>query len=720
MIRRMPRIHPFTLTISLTAMSFAAACTVAFAQTAEPRGVAATDNRRCLNCHGQPHIATLGPEDRRVMVALPAGEAMPERASLDGLFVDPAARAADVHRNLACTACHPDGDRLPHPPRLGPAECASCHTQAADAFRNSIHAEAALQPSLNAPHCWDCHGTHDIRPKSDRKSLVYPLSVIQVCGGCHSEHVGEPYAPQDGREAVAAYMDSVHGRAARQAGLVVAATCADCHGYHEVWPSSDPRSLAHHSNVSTACGRCHVGIEEVFETSIHAEVARTPGGAERAPACNDCHSSHAITRADEATFLRDVVGECGACHADLYHTYRESFHGKMQRLGSRRAARCSDCHGAHNVRRVDDPASTLSAENRADTCARCHGELRTMSERARDNFVQYRPHANFRSRATDPILFYIWLYFIIIIGVTFTFWGLHSAAWFVRGTVDRVRHGPHPRHAGGPHAIKRFSAWHRWTHVMVMVSFMGLTLTGIPLKFNDQPWAAGLMHAIGGPETAGFLHRCFAVLVLVYLLMHLAHLWRNRRGDGSPLLRRIFGPNSMLPTGRDWRQFTQMVRWFFGRGEKPKFDRWTYWEKFDYWADLIGTLIIGISGLMLWFPAFFAHYVSGYWFNIAAVVHGYEALLAVGFIFTIHFFNAHLRWEKFPVDRVIFTGQVPEEEFREERAAQYERLVQTGELETLRVPAAPRWQHRLAHVAALVALLLGVSLVILIVWATLL
>lgn len=275
----------------------------------------------------------------------------------------------------------------------------------------------------------------------------------------------------------------------------------------------------------------------------------------------------------------------------------------------------------------------------------------------------------------------------------------------------------------------------------MIVSFFGLTLTGLPLKFSDRAWAAPLMRMLRGPSAAGILHRCFAVLVLVYLFMHVTHLvrsasaaWSRRGGAGGQsstlpsrtrlLLTSVFGPHSMLPTRRDWNEVRQMVRWFFGRGTKPKFDRWTYWEKFDYWADLVGTLIIGRTGLLLWFPTFFANYLSGYWFNAATVIHGYEALLAVGFIFTIHFFNAHLRWEKFPVDDVIFTGRVSEEEFREERAAQFERLTSEGKLDQLKVSPARSGKvelcpsvRMLANVAAVISLTIGSILVLLIVWA---
>lgn len=676
-----------------------------------------------MGCHGQPRIGEISASDRHAMVSPPADGKFPEHPNPMSLFIDPDTRKADVHRDLACTACHLDAGKLPHSAKLEPPVCGTCHSAAAADLLRSRHAEAAIQPGREAPRCWDCHGTHDIRVRSDPHSRAYPLNVIKTCGTCHSKHVGEEYAEKDGRKLVARYMDSAHGRAVSKAGLIVGATCADCHGHHAILAHDNPESSVNRKNVPQTCGRCHVGIEEQFADGVHAAVARNGDGRGKnglePPVCNDCHTSHEISRADMPAFLRDISSECGTCHAELYHSYRESYHGQVQRLGSDRAARCSDCHGAHEIRHPADPKSRLSPANIANTCSSqdCHPGLRTMSESAQANFVKYRPHANFRNRKTDPALYYIWLYFMVVIGVTIAFWSLHSLAWFIRGAIERARHGrPHHPHVGA-YAIQRFSAWHRCTHGLVIISFLGLTLTGLPLKYNDEPWAAPLMRFLGGPHSAGTLHRIFAVGVLAYLTMHAIHLWKTRRDGGVPFLKRVFGPNSMLPNLKDWRQFMQMTAWFFGRGPRPTFDRWTYWEKFDYLADAFGTAVIGMSGLLLWFPELFSNVLSGYWYNVATVVHGYEALLAAAFIFSIHFFNAHLRWEKFPVDKVIFTGQIPEEEFREERGLQYERVVASGELESLKVKPAGPVLHAVATVAAVAALVLGTSLVVLIVWA---
>ncbi len=256
--------------------------------------------------------------------------------------------------------------------------------------------------------------------------------------------------------------------------------------------------------------------------------------------------------------------------------------------------------------------------------------------------------------------------------------------------------------------LVRFDAFDRFLHALMMVAFLGLAFTGLPLLFADAAWASRFAHAIGGFKAAAMLHRISAAGMLLCFGLHLGRVVRR-------LLRRdwgvLWGPNSMVPRPKDFSDFFGHIRWFFGKGPRPSFDRFTYWEKFDYWAVFWGMAIIGGSGLVLWFPKLFARILPGWLFNVALLVHGEEALLAVGFIFTIHFFNGHLRPEKFPMDTVIFTGVVPEEEVRVERPTEYERLVSTGQLEPLSAPPPTPLQRRWSFAVGAVVVLLGLVLV---------
>lgn len=261
----------------------------------------------------------------------------------------------------------------------------------------------------------------------------------------------------------------------------------------------------------------------------------------------------------------------------------------------------------------------------------------------------------------------------------------------------------------------RFDIYHRLLHGLLMGTFLGLAATGLPLRFSYTEWAATLAHTFGGFRAILFFHKTFALLLTLTFLLHIGHvLYRAvvRREAGI-----FWGPTSMVPQPRDLVQIFQHFRWFLGLGPKPRFDRFTYWEKFDYWAVFWGMAIIGTTGYMLWFPAFFARFLPGWVFNIALLVHGEEALLAVWFIFTIHFFNTHLRPEKFPMDLVIFTGRVREEEMRAEHPLEYERLAQTGVLETLESDPPPRWMKNFGRIVGFTTISIGFILFALTIWA---
>jgi cytochrome b subunit of formate dehydrogenase len=273
---------------------------------------------------------------------------------------------------------------------------------------------------------------------------------------------------------------------------------------------------------------------------------------------------------------------------------------------------------------------------------------------------------------------------------------------------------------GHEHTFSHYRRFHRadrLLHGFLMFSFLGLAFTGLPLLFSHETWAATLARFFGGFRSAGIIHRVCAVVMMTVFTIHLSRI--SRRLFGEKDLGMLWGPSSMVPQPRDFFEMVAHLRWFVGLGPQPRFDHFTYWEKFDYWAVFWGMGIIGGSGLVLWFPEVFAHVLPGWMFNIAMVVHGEEALLAVGFIFTIHFFNGHLRPEKFPMDSVIFTGRVTVQEMEEERPDELERLKRTGRIDELATPAAPRWVYRLGRAAGGTAVVFGLLMVALILFAVL-
>lgn len=680
-------------------------------------------DQRCLQCHAQAHIATLGPAERLSMVGTWLGDgeapapadATPltgdEPETRPGLLVTRDHLMAGPHAQINCIECHTDAARLPHAAKLELQQCATtCHAEASEHYREGEHFRALQAGESLAPTCVTCHGGHDVLRATDRNAPQHRLNRLHLCGDCHEKHVAD-----DGAEKISSYLDSAHARAAKVAGLLFAATCSDCHGAHGVFKSSDPRSPVHREAIPNTCGACHQGVNELYETSIHGKLLAE--GDSRGPVCTDCHSAHGIGVAS-SEFLLDVIYECGQCHEtegpdrdgsrSFYETYRESYHGQVTQLGSMRAARCSDCHGFHTVLPASDPQSMVHPDNLVKTCQNCHPG-------ANASFAEFDPHADCRDGKNYPLLHAVWIYFVVVMSGAFGFFGLHSIFWFARAKWEQLRGRWPKKHATPKTSIRRFTTINRVNHVLVMVTFFGLTATGIPLVFHDRAWAQFLANLFGGVVIAGIWHRVFATMLILNFVIHFAHLgiaFRRRSGSWFDW---AFGPNSMVPRWRDATDIFNMFKWFLRGGPHPKFDRWAYWEKFDYWAEIFGSMIIGGSGLMLWFPEIAARIFPGWAFNIAMIVHGYEALLAICFIFTIHFFNAHMRPGKFPVDRVIFTGSLSEEELKHERADEYERLVRTGRLEALRVPTSPAEHGVGLIILAVVAVSIGLTLATLII-----
>ncbi|MBK7406108.1 MAG: hypothetical protein IPJ41_16250 [Phycisphaerales bacterium] len=693
-----------------------------------------TEDNRCLQCHGRPHIAELHPDERRSMVGTvleadqlpestsppPPGSVLPaspdEPPTRPGLLVQGGDFSAGPHAGVRCVECHTDAAQLPHAAVLMKATCAtSCHPGAVEAYSGSSHREALDKGDELAPTCASCHGSHDILRVTDRKAPQHHLNNLFLCGDCHQKH-GRDADGKDSKQRIDNYLESAHAKAVTQAGLLGAATCVDCHGAHGVRPSDDKRSSVSREHVPQTCGKCHEGVAETYATSIHGR--KLAEGDKDAPVCTDCHTAHSITRASSPEFMADVISECGQCHdspdrngdrvGTYYMTYGKSYHGQVTRLGSTRAARCSDCHGAHDILPLDDPASRVGSANLVSTCGQsgCHAG-------ANASFVKFDPHANYRDGKHYPILHGVWWYFIIVMSSVFTFFGLHTVLWFVRSMIEQRPAGH--KHAHAPTAIRRFTGLNRVNHALVALTFFGLTATGIPLVFSSHPWARVLASLFGGIEAAGLWHRFFAILLIINFTLHFYGLGRAFLRRRQSWHQWLFGPASLIPRWKDVTDCLNMFRWFVGLGSRPSFDRWTYWEKFDYWAEVFGSMIIGGTGLLLWFPELLSKLLPGWAFNVAMIIHGYEALLAIGFIFTIHFFNAHIRPGTFPVDEVIFTGSVPEEELKEHRPEEYRRLVESGQLESLRVPAPSPSQRPKLILIAVVSVGIGVTLLALII-----
>lgn len=274
-------------------------------------------------------------------------------------------------------------------------------------------------------------------------------------------------------------------------------------------------------------------------------------------------------------------------------------------------------------------------------------------------------------------------------------------------------------HLREPRKYARFSRFNRALHALMIVSFMSLALTGLTLKFSYTGWAVVLSRLLGGFETAGYIHRTAAVIMFGVFFGHLIDITRQKRQKQQTWRQMLTGPNTMLPTKRDFRELVGTLKWFVGLGPRPEYGRWTYWEKFDYFAVFWGIAIIGTTGLTLWFPVFFTRFLPGWALNVATIIHSDEALLATGFIFTVHFFNTHLRPEKFPMDVTIFTGHMTVAELKRDKPREYQALLASGTLEQHLEEPHPAIVMKVIRGFAWTALAIGFSFVLWIAYAML-
>lgn len=575
--------------------------------------------------------------------------------------------------------------------------CLECHEDvvAASDFMASVHGS-------NDIACLDCHAIADLAAHVD--DGVLPAAVD--CASCHdvesAEHAQSAHA-QNGVGCVDCHSALHTMSASADNKQAIVASCSNCHemaGYSE---SSHGLAVAAGNQDSASCADCH-GLHKITQlSSADAKVARTFSSE----ACISCHGN-------------EEMMERNGVYSGAVHTYIESYHGKSYNLGyPELTAGCADCHGSHAIYPEDHPASMVNIENRAKTCGQCHeGSTRLFSK-----FYSHGDHSDFTNYPVLAITF--WAMTTLLVGTFSVFW-LHSILWMIRGIADNKEKKAalaaghaHIEIPDGHRVYKRFQNYHIFMHLLVIVSFLILSLTGLPLKFHTQHWAQVLIDFYGGTANAAYGHRIGAVITFVYFGMALAlsvNFLFIRKDIPGMWLQRLFGPDSLMPTFRDVKDVTAMVRWFLWKGPKPTFERWNYWEKFDFIAVFWGMFAIGGSGLMLWFPEFFGLFLPGWVFNVATIVHSDEALLATGFIFSVHFFNTHLRPEKFPMDFVIFNGEMHKEEFIEERGDQWKRYEELGITEQFFKEKSSGSVYNMAlKIFGFIAVAIGVTLLVLMV-----
>jgi cytochrome b subunit of formate dehydrogenase len=258
--------------------------------------------------------------------------------------------------------------------------------------------------------------------------------------------------------------------------------------------------------------------------------------------------------------------------------------------------------------------------------------------------------------------------------------------------------------------IKRFTPVQQLFHVLLMVSFLIQSATGLARMYIETTWGRQLAYLFGGYEAARTIHIYVGILMLVGFLIHIVYLLAKI--NLQRLSADLSGPDSLLPRSVDIRHFFQHICWLVGLQKQPDFDRWGYWEKFDYWAVFWGMVVIGITGLMLAFPLATSRSFPGWTLNVAFWVHRIEALLAIGHVFIIHFFIGHLRKMNFPMDRAMFEGSADFAHTRHERPAWIRRLEKANLLDGMLTTEAASGRRMVSYLFGYIGLAAGIYLLV--------
>jgi cytochrome b subunit of formate dehydrogenase len=606
-------------------------------------------DKDCLACHSDSTLTT---------------EVNGKQVSL---YVDEEKLKHSIHGAMfACVDCHKDVKSLVHETAPQKITCAQCHADAQEAYSHSLHAKAANTGGAPAANCQDCHGdVHQILAADDTKSPVSHGNIPATCGRCH----GQKFLMESNGESAqpfTSYQESVHGLAIEK-GSKKAAVCTDCHGAHEILAANDQKSPIYKFNVPETCGKCHGAVEQTFMQSIHGQgIARGNG---LAPVCTDCHGIHSIkshvnpsSPDSEQNVSRDI---CARCHQGVrlsqefgvpgnrVNSYFDSYHGLATEGGSVVAANCSSCHGVHNILPSSDPRSTINRANLDATCGKCHKGVT-------QKFTLNKVHMD-TDRSSDigsiVVRWVRWIYLVLIVTVIGLMFLHNAIIWRKKAVVRHRMQNPN---------MVRMTENQRWQHLVLLASFIVLVITGFALKFPDS-WFA---EALGmGERLRSITHRTAGVILIGAGIYHLFYLAVTR--EGRRLIR------DFVPAPKDAFDAWGTMRYYLGLSkDKPKFGRFSYAEKAEYWALVWGTALMGVTGIMLWAKVWVGDLMARWWIDVATAVHFYEAILATLAILVWHFYQVFFDPDVYPMNWAWWDGKMPVEHYRHEHGLDTEALAE--------------------------------------------
>ena len=593
------------------------------------------DSDQCVDCHETSEMETIIQDD------------------LDG----------SIHEGMECLDCHIHHDTSPHTPEAedfvaGCEGCRDCHDDASAQYQS--HGRSVKGECEDMPTCSDCHGDHNILPSNMKNSSVNPTNLANTCGNCHENIDLVKRYDILIEHPVTMYNSSVHGKATGR-GNAKAASCDDCHSSggssHGIYPPTNPESSIYHLNIPKTCGKCHPDEEQDFWEGIHGKLAKR--GMANAPVCTNCHGEHGIISPSDprspVSKLRVASATCEPCHESTVlnerlgtkrgrvSSYVDSYHGLKSMSGDIHVANCESCHGAHRILPSTDSTSSIHPKNLAATCGECHPGMS-------DKLAAVTIHGMGDTDPRAPLAVLIEKIYILLIAVTIGGMFLHTVLDYIK-QVRQTMKAPSVRRMRGLEVVQ---------HTALLVSFFTLVISGFSLRFNES-WIAELFFGWeGGFDFRGVIHRYAAVFMIVTSVWHLLFLFTRR---GKQFVK------DMIPGLRDIREFWGMVLyWFDFRDHEPRFGRFAYGEKLEYWAGVWGNIVMIATGLVLWFDNFFIQKFSSAFTDVSLVIHYWEAWLATLAILIWHLYNTVFRPSVAPMNTSWLSGKMPRQMFEHEHA----------------------------------------------------
>ncbi len=572
-----------------------------------------------------------------------------------------------IHKELACQDCHSDKDTVPHKKQAknffaGYEGCGNCHQDEMGQYKFHGVAKAGSLPDL--PKCSSCHGSHDILPSSDPHSKTNPANMSATCGVCHENiDLVKKYDILVGTP-VKMYGESIHGMATK-GGIYLAATCIDCHSSdgsaHKILGPGDPQSSINHFNIPKTCGKCHKGVEKDYWEGIHGK--RAAQGETDVPVCTTCHGEHGILSPSDprspVSKARVAEATCAPCHesATLNEKYGlppgrlasfiDSYHGLKSKAGDIHVANCASCHGVHRILPSSDPASTVNAANLQKTCGECHPNITAKLAATPIHGL----HGGLRTKWADIIAKVYLFAIVLIIGAMVLHWLLD----LFRQILNLLRR---------PGQVIRMRPMEVAQHSAVMLTFVALIISGFALRFS-QSWLSRFFFGwVGGFQLRGTIHRIAAVLFILTVIWHLVFLF-TKRGRGFFL--------DMWPKMQDFKFFWDRILYNLGRKDNADcIQRFSYVEKAEYWAIVWGSVVMIVTGILLWFDNWFIRYLPKGALDVSLVIHYYEAWLATLAIAVWHLYSTVFNPHVYPMNPSWITGKVPEEIYLHEHPGHFD------------------------------------------------